>query len=147
MNSSELTERGIGFQAVGFGLVGSVSVAILEMFSGSDFWAYSAFELAVTKLHWTFALPLAATFDWGRKMFEKAKAIREAQKTRIREEGRAAGRKEGHAAGREEGRADGLSEGRMEENARVRTLLDRRDVSLPPDVLEEIFGGRRQDRS
>ena len=155
MNSSELTERGIGFQAIGFGLVGSASVAILELFSGSDFWVYSAFEIAATKLHWSFALLLAVTFDWGRRMFEKAKAIRDAHKTRIREEGIAEGREEGIAvglekglaAGREEGLADGISEGRMEENARVRTLLDRHDVSLPPEVLEEMFGGHRQDQS
>ena len=56
-------------------------------------------------------------------MFEKAKAIREAQKSRIR------------AEGREEG------------IAHIRALLDRPDVSLPPDLVEEIFGGQRGDQS
>ena len=60
-------------------------------------------------------------------MFEKAKAIREAQKSWIREEG--------------------IAEGRMEENARVRALLDRPDVSPPPDLVEEVFGGQRRGRS
>ena len=123
MDTSELAERGIGFQAIGFGLAGCVSLAILETFSGSNFWLYEAFATATTKQRWALMVPLAVTFDWGRKMFEKAKAIREAQKTRIREAGRA------------------------EENARVRALLDRPDVSLPPDIAEEIFGGQSQSRA
>ena len=125
MNPSELTQRGVGFQAIGFGLVGCASVAILTPLSGSDYWVYEAFEIAATKLHWSFVVPLAVIFDRGRMMFEKAQAIREAKKAQIREQGR--------------------KQGRIQENARIRALLDRHDVSLPPEVVEEMFGGQRRD--
>ena len=51
MNTSEtprgLSDRGIGWQAAGFTLVALVSISILEIFSGSDFWLYKAFRIAV----------------------------------------------------------------------------------------------------
>lgn len=82
MNTTDKTndssERGIGFQAVGFAVVGCVSVAILQFGSESDSWAYQSFQTAATRLYWAFVVPLAALFDWGRKMFETRKAIREA---------------------------------------------------------------------
>ena len=82
MNRSDKTndssERGIGFQAVGFAVVGCASVAILQFGSESSSWAYQSFETAATRLYWAFVVPLAALFDWGRKMFETRKAIREA---------------------------------------------------------------------
>ena len=82
MNTTDKTkdssERGIGFQAVGFAVVGCVSVAILQFGSESDFWAYQSFQTAATRLYWAFVVPLAALFDWGRKMFETREAIRRA---------------------------------------------------------------------
>ena len=143
MNASGLQDRGIGFQALGFALVGCACVAILTLFSGSDHLAYKAFEIATTKLHWAFVILLAVTFDKGRDMFEKAQAIREAKKAQIREEGRAEGREEGIT----QGIAQGFSEGRVHENARFRALLDQHDISLPPDVVDEMFGGQRKGRS
>ena len=76
MNDS--SERGIGFQAFGFAVVGCASLAILQFGSESGSWAYQSFETAATRLYWAFVVPLAALFDWGRKMFETRKAIREA---------------------------------------------------------------------
>ena len=76
--ASELSERGIGFQAWGFAVVGFSSVVVLQFYSGSDSWLYKSFQTAVTQLHWAFLVPLAALFDWGRTMFETRKAIREA---------------------------------------------------------------------
>ncbi|MCY3844089.1 MAG: hypothetical protein OXH69_11165 [Acidobacteria bacterium] len=75
--ASDLSDRGIGFQALGFAIVGFSSVALLQFYSGSDFWLYKSFQTAVTQLHWAFLVPLAALFDWGRKMFETSQAIRE----------------------------------------------------------------------
>ena len=72
------SERGFGFQALGFAVVGCASVAILQVWSESGSWAYQSFETAVARLYWAFVVPLAALFDWGRKMFETRKAIREA---------------------------------------------------------------------
>ena len=76
--ASDLSERGIGFQAWGFAVVGFSSVALLQYYSGSEFWLYKSFQTAVTQLHWAFLVPLAALFDWGRTMFETRKAIRDA---------------------------------------------------------------------
>ena len=78
-----LSDRGIAAQAWGFGIVGCVSVAILRLYSDSDHWLYLWFEVAVTQLYWAFLVPLAALIDWGRIMFAKGKAIREAKKAEI----------------------------------------------------------------
>ena len=82
MNTADKTngssERGIGFQAVGFAVVGCASAAILQVWSESGSWAYQSFETAATRLYWAFVVPLAALFDWGRKMFETREAIRKA---------------------------------------------------------------------
>ena len=75
---NDLSERGIGFQALGFAVVGFSSVTLLHLCSRSDFWLYKSFQTAVTQLHWAFLVPLAALFDKGRTMFETRKAIREA---------------------------------------------------------------------
>ncbi len=72
------SERGIGFQAVGFAIVGCAGVAILQVSPESSSWAYQSFETAVVRLYWAFVVPLAALFDWGRRMFETRQAIREA---------------------------------------------------------------------
>ena len=82
MNTSGSTnhpsERGIGYQAVGFAVVGCASVAILQVFSESSSWVYQSFETAAARLYWAFVVPLAALFDWGRRMFETRAEIRRA---------------------------------------------------------------------
>ena len=78
-----LSDRGIAVQAWGFAVVGCISVAALHLFSGSDYALYEWFETAATRLYWAFVVPLAALFDWGRLMFAKGKAIREAKKREI----------------------------------------------------------------
>ena len=87
MRRTELTDglgdRGIGVQAAGFAIVGCVCLLVLQLWSASDHFLYPWFETTVTKLYWAFVVPLAATFDWGRKMFERGKAIREAKKAEI----------------------------------------------------------------
>lgn len=122
MNASEtprgLSDRGIGWQAAGFTLVALVSVIILELFSGSDFWLYQAFRTAVVQIYWALVVPLGALFDWGRRMFETGKAIREAKLKQIRDEGH--------------------KEGRQETIELVTTLLEQSGVSLPPDVAARL---------
>ena len=86
-----ISDRGVGVQAAGFAVVAFVSLAILQVFSGSEYWLYEWFETAVTRLYWAFVVPLAALFDWGRIMFAKGKAIREAKLREIRQEGVQAG--------------------------------------------------------
>jgi hypothetical protein len=115
-----LTDRGIGWQAAGFALTGIVCLVILKTYDGSDYWLYQWFETAAVDLYWSFVLPLAALFDGGRKLFEKGKAIREAQKTRMVERAR--------------------RKAKDEENQRVRKELERLGVALSPEVVEAVFG-------
>lgn len=143
MNSSGtprgLSDRGIGWQAAGFTLVALASVVILELFSGSDFWLYEAFRTAVVQIYWAFVVPLGALFDWGRRMFETGKAIREAKLRQIRDEGRQEGRQEGIQAGRQEGREETIE--------LVRTLLEESGVSLPADVMARLRDEQRRNGS
>lgn len=131
MNTSEsprgLGDRGIGWQAAGFALVALASVVILEVYSGSRFWLYEAFRTAVVQIYWALVVPLGALFDWGRKMFETGKAIREAKLKQIRDEGRQEGRQEGIEL--------------------VRTLLEESGVSLPPDVAERLHDQQSRNGS
>ena len=131
MNASEtprgLSDRGIGWQAVGFTLVALVSVAILELFAGSDFWLFEAFRTAVVQLYWALVVPLGALFDWGRKMFETGKAIREAKLKQIHD--------------------DGWQKGREETIELVRTLLEESGVSLPSDVAARLYDDQNRNGS
>ena len=115
-----LTDRGIGVQAVCFALTGVACVAILQTFQGADFWLYQWFETAVTTLYWSFVVPLAALFDWGRKMFERGKAIREAKKAEMVRKA--------------------TEKTRQDENQRIRELLESGGVKLPPDIAAAAFG-------
>ena len=78
-----LVNRGVGWQAAGFTLTGIACLLILKSFEGSDFWLYQWFEKATVDLYWSFIVPLAFLFDWVRKMFESAKAIRDAKKAQM----------------------------------------------------------------
>ena len=118
-----LASRGAGWQAAGFTLTGIACLIILKLFEGSDFWLYQWFEKATVDLYWSFIVPLAALFDWGRKMFESAKAIREAKKAEMREK---AIRKE---------------------HERIQKVLEQHGVTLPPEVAEAAFGNRSENAS
>ena len=122
--SEGLGDRGIGVQAAGFVIVGCASLLILQLWSGSEHFLYHGFEILVTKLYWAFVVPLAATFDWGRKMFEKGKAIREAKKAEIL------------AKMREQVR----EQVRQEEQERIKAELERNGVSLTSEVAARVFG-------
>ena len=130
-----LVDRGIGFQAAGFAVVLLVSTTILRVFQGSEFWLYQWFEIAATGTYWAAVAPLAALFDWMRKMFERGKAIREAKKAEIL------------AKERRKGREEGREEGRVETIERVKALMEARGVALPPDVADDIFGDTAKNGS
>jgi hypothetical protein len=142
-----LASRGVGWQAAGFTLTGIACLVILKLFEGSDYWLYQWFEKAAVDLYWSFIVPLAFLFDWVRKMFESAKAIREAKKAQIREkatqeglrQGLEQGLEQGVEQGIEQGLQQGLQQGSQEENQRIRELLERHGVTLPPEVAEAIF--------
>ena len=128
-----LVDRGIGFQAAGFALVLLASTTVLKLFQGSNFWRYQWFDIAATGTYWSSIVPLAALFDWMRKMFERGKAIREAKKAEIR------------AKERRKGRAEGRAEGRTAENDRLRALLESSGLTLPPEIAEAMFGDAAQN--
>ena len=119
---NELSERGIWWQVIGFAIAGCVSVAILQIWEGSNFWAYRSFEIAVKDLYWLFVLPLAGAIEGVRKLFEKASEIRAAQRAKIVARAIDRGRKEG----REEGRGEALAE--------MRNLLQSSAVSKDPET-------------
>ena len=122
-----LADRGIGWQATGFTLTGIACLVILKSYDGSNFWPYQWFETATVDLYWSFVVPLAALFDGGRKLFEKGKAIREAQKARMVQKA--------HKKGTEE------------ENRRIREALEKHGIQLSPEVTEAVFGDSSQNAS
>ncbi len=127
--ANELADRGIWWQVGGFTVIGCASMAVLAEFAGSDSRAFLYFEIAATKLYWSFVLPLAGLFDGVRKMFEKASELR--------------------ARTRERGIAEGILRGRRNERRRMRQALERfgvRDdasgvvtLNFTPEVLEFLF--------
>ena len=127
--SEGLGDRGIGVQAAGFVIVGCVSLLVLQWWSGSEDFLYHGFEVLVTKLYWAFIVPLAATFDWMRKMFEKGKAIREAKKAEIL------------AKVREQV----AEQVRREEHERIKAQLEKAGVSLTPEVAAQVFSTSADD--
>lgn len=87
----------------------------------------------MTKLYWAFIVPLAATFDWMRKMFEKGKAIREAKKAEIL------------AKVREQVTEQVTQQVRREEHERIKAQLERAGVSLAPEVAARVFNTSSDD--
>lgn len=137
-----LVDRGIGFQAAGFAVVLLASTTILRVFQGSEFWLYQWFEIAATGTYWAAVAPLAALFDWMRKMFERGKAIREAKKAQLLAKER--------RKGWEEGQAEGLAKGVelvREREKEIQTLLKSPGVTLPPEVADAIFGDAAKNGS
>jgi hypothetical protein len=72
-----MDDRGLHVQALGFGIVGSISVWVLHRCSGLECQACEIVEDATTRVYWAFVPPLVWLLDWGRRMFERRQAIRE----------------------------------------------------------------------
>ena len=119
-----LSDRGVGVQATGFAVVGCVSVAVLQIFSGSDYWLYQWFETAAKEFYWAFVVPLAALFDWGRIMFAKGKAIREAKKAEILAKATQEARREAL----QQGVTQGVMQERKRSNANLRAWAKERGI-------------------
>ena len=73
------------------------------------------------ELYWSFVLPPAAMLDGGRKLFEKGKAIREAQKARM------------------------VEKARQDENERIKRLMEQNGITLSPELVEIVFGNQSAD--
>ena len=139
--SEGLGDRGIGIQAAGFVVVGCMSLFVLQWWSGSEHFLYHGFELLVTKLYWAFIVPLAATFDWMRKMFEKGKAIREAKKAEIL----AKVREQVTEQVTERVTERVTVQVRREEHERIKAQLEMAGVSLTPEVAARVFNTSGDD--
>ena len=144
---NELSERGIWWQVGGFAIAGCASVAVLQIWEGSDFWAYRSFEIAVKDLYWMFVLPLAGLFEGVRKMFEKASEIRAAQREKMFRKAHAKGRKEGRTEGHTEGRKEGREEALAGVRSRLQSAAIKKDpatgaITLSPEDLEYLLGER-----
>ena len=120
-----LSDRGVGVQAAVFAVVGCVSVAALHLFEGSEYALYQWFETAATQLYWAFVVPLAALFDWGRMMFAKGKAIREAKKREILAKAAQEGLERGLERGLEQGLERGIQQTAKRSNANLRALAEK----------------------
>ena len=140
---NELSERGIWWQVGGFAIAGCASVAVLQIWEGSDCWACRSFEIAVKDLYWMFVLPMAGLFEGVRKLFEKASEIRAAQREKMLRKAHAKGRTEGHTEGRKEGRKEALAGVR----SRLQSAAIKKDpatgaITLSPEDLEYLLGER-----
>ena len=124
-STGTLADRGIGWQATGFTVTGLASLTILKIFDGSDYWLYQWFETAAVDLYWAFVLPLAVLFDGGRKLFEKGKAIRDAQKARMVEKAQ--------------------KKARADEQKRIQQALEKHGVDLSPEIVEAVFGNKSEN--
>ncbi len=116
-----LVNRGVGWQAAGFTLTGIACLVILKSFEGSDFWLFQWFETLSVDLYWSTIVPLAFLFDWVRKMFESAKAIREAQKAKM------------------------VRDARRKERKRIQKALEKQGVTLSPEVVDAVFGSKTEN--
>ena len=122
-----LVNRGVGWQAAGFTLTGVACLVIIKSFEGSNFWLYQWFETVAVDLYWATIVPLAFLFDWWRKMFESAKAIREAKKAQMVEKAK--------------------REAKEEERQRIMRELEATGVTLPSVVAEVVLEKRSGDDS
>ena len=91
-------------------------------------------------------------------MFERGRDIREAKKAELLAKARRKGWEEGYKEGYAEGYAEARRKGRAVDRAggiklirerenKMRTLLESRDVALPPEVADAIFGDAARNGS
>ena len=118
--ASTLEERGIAWQAVGFALIGIISVPLLWIYSEADHWTIGFYRIAVTQLHWAFAIAIALTIERLRKMFETKTEIRRAARQKAINEAK--------------------EEGEREALARVKSEMQKHGIQLPPEAEEAIYG-------
>ena len=125
--TSTLEERGFWWQAIGFGLIGAVSVTVLSIYSDSHDTMIEVYRLAATQVQWAFVAPIVAAVERIRKMFEKKSEIRRMA------------REEVIAKAVEQGRQEG-ERGAME---RFRSNLRKHGIQLTAEQEQDMFNGYR----
>ena len=141
--TSALRERGAVWQAVGFAVVGTASVAALWIYSDSENWIVGTYRLAATQINWAYFGVIALAIEGVRIVFEKATEIRrrysEKADAKAEAKGIVKGREEGVTVGRELGREEGREEGERETLARVRSEMLKRGIELTEEDEEALF--------
>ena len=130
--TSSLKERGVVWQAIGFAVVGTASVAALSVYSDSEHWVVTTYRLAATELNWAYVAIIALAIEGARKLFEKATEIRRRYSEEADAKAMEKGEQRGIQRGREEGEREALD--------RVRSELSKHGIELPPDAEEAIYG-------
>ena len=135
--TSSLKQRGAIWQAVGFAVVGTASVAALWVYSDSDHWIAGTYRLASTQMNWAYFGIVALAIEGARVVFEKATEIRRRYSAKADAKAMAKGREEGRQLGREEGERETL--------ARVRSEMLKRGIRLTREDEEAIFNRNGHD--
>ncbi len=133
--TSTLEERGFWWQAIGFGLIGTVSVTVLSIYSDSPDTMVEVYRLAATQVQWAFVAPIVAAVERIRKMFEKKSEIRRMAREEVISKAREQGLEQGLERGRQEG-----ERGAME---RFRSDLRKHGIQLTAEQEEDMFNGYR----
>ena len=125
--TSSLKERGVVWQAVGFAVVGTASVAALSVYSDSQHWIVTTYRLAATELNWAYVAIIALAIEGARKLFEKATEIRR----RYSEEADAKAMEKGEQKGRELGERETVE--------RFRSEMQKRGIKLTKEDEDALF--------
>ena len=125
--TSTLEERGVVWQGSGFALIGAVSLFLLWIYSEAGHWSIEIYRLAVTQLSWAFVVAIALAIEGVRKMFETKTEIRKAARERF------------IAKAVEKGEKRGEQQGEQRATERMKAILRKHDVELPPEAIRELF--------
>ena len=128
--TSSLKQRGAVWQAIGFAVVGTASVAALWVYSDSDHWIAGTYRLAATQINWAYFGIIALSIEGVRIVFEKA--------TEIRRRYSAKADAKAMEKGREEGEREAL--------ARVRSEMQKRGIKLTKEDEDALFNPNGHSR-
>ena len=117
--NSAFEERGLIWQGSGFALVGAISLPLLWVYSEADHWSIGIYRLAVTQLNWAFVIALALVIEGIREMFKTNTEIRR--------------------AAREKAFAKATEKGERRAEKRMKSILRRHGIDLPPEAERELF--------
>ena len=132
--TSSLKQRGAVWQAIGFAVVGTASVAALWVYSDSDHWIAGTYRLAATQINWVYFGIIALSIEGVRIVFEKATEIRRRYSAKA------------DAKAMEKGREEGREEGEREALARVRSEMLKRGIKLTKEDEDALFNPNGHSR-
>ena len=141
--TSTLEERGFWWQAIGFGLIGAISVSVLSIYSDSHDTMIEVYRLAATQVQWAFVAPIVATVERIRKMFEKKSEIRRMAREEVIAKAEERGLEQGLERGLERGLEQGRQEGERGAMERFRSNLRKHGIQLTAEQEEDMFNGYR----